>query len=183
MSKIKTLTVALALVVPFGMQAYAQDEPTLDAPPKEEAQAASPAQEQAPVQKAKPMRHHEDRWEPASVFVPLGLWIAIVMVVAFSLYFRSRRIREVHGTLRAMVEKGVDIPPDLLAPPARKDGDLRKGVIFLTSGLGWLLFAVFFFPHVEGGPEVQSLWSIGLIPGMIGLGYMLLWYLRRNKED
>jgi len=183
MSKIIALTVAIAFIGPLGMQAMAQDEPSEAPAATEEVVAPSPKVDEAP-KKETSMRHHDDGWEPASVFVPVTLWLAIVAVVAFSLYFRSRRIREVHGTLRAMVEKGVEIPPDLLAPPARKDGDLRKGIIYLASGMGWLLFAMFFFPHIQGaGPEVDSLWSIGLIPGMIGLGYLLLWYLRRNKQD
>src|SRR5258706_2251251 len=38
-----------------------------------------------------------------------------VIILALFFYFRHRRNRMLHDTLRAMVEKGVPIPPELLA--------------------------------------------------------------------
>jgi len=184
MKKFIALSIAVAVLGLAGSAVLAQENPAAEPKASKPAVASEPAAP-ATVQKAERpvVAYQPPAWEPASVFVPLGLWVVIVLVVAFSLHFRYRKTREVHTTLRAMVEKGAEIPPDLLAPPVRKDSDLRKGIIFLASGLGWLLFALFFFPHVDGGAEVKSLWSLGLIPGMIGLGYLLLWYLRRNKNE
>jgi hypothetical protein len=183
MRKIIAIGIALSLLGPLSLAAWAQDEPAAEAAP-EKTEALENASEAEDTKKAPIVvkHHHEEAWMPA-VLVPLGLFSCIVLVVVFSLYYRSRRTREIHGTLRAMVEKGAEIPPDLLTPPIKPDGDLRKGIIYLASGSGWILFALFFFPHVNGGPEVEGLWSIGAIPGMIGLGYLLIWYLRRNKKE
>lgn len=183
MRKITAIVIALSLLGPLSLAARAQDEPAAEAALEKAEDLENPSEAVGTKKAPVVVKHHyEEPWMPA-VLVPLSLFTCIVLVVAFSLYFRSRKTREIHGTLRAMVEKGAEIPPDLLTPPTKPDGDLRKGIIYLASGLGWILFALFFFPHVKGGPEVDGLWSIGAIPGMIGLGYLLIWYLRRNKKE
>jgi len=78
-----------------------------------------------------------------------------------------------------MVEKGQPVPAELLAPhtrAVRQRSDVRRGVIWTMIGLG----AMIFFGAVndwEGG-----VWSIGLIPFLIGLGYLLVWKLEGKKD-
>ena len=82
-------------------------------------------------------------------------------------------------TIRMMVEKGQPVPAELLAPHARtvrQRSDVRRGVIWTMIGLG----AMIFFGAVnewEGG-----VWSIGLIPFLIGLGYLMVWKLEGKKN-
>jgi len=78
-----------------------------------------------------------------------------------------------------MVEKGQPIPAELLAPAARavrRRSDVRRGVIWAMVGLGVMIF----FGSVndwEGGA-----WSLGLIPFLIGLGYLLVWKLEGKNN-
>jgi hypothetical protein len=87
------------------------------------------------------------------------------------------RIRQ--RTIRMMVEKGQPVPAELLAPTTRRvrqRSDVRRGVIWTMIGLG----AMIFFGAVndwEGG-----IWSLGLIPFLIGLGYLLVWKLEGKKD-
>src|SRR5438034_5164910 len=82
-------------------------------------------------------------------------------------------------TIRMMVEKGQPIPAELLAPAARsvrRRSDVRRGVIWAMIGLGVMIF----FGAVndwEGGA-----WSLGLIPFLIGLGYLLVWKLEGKNN-
>ena len=82
-------------------------------------------------------------------------------------------------TIRMMVEKGQPVPAELLAPhtkAVRQRSDVRRGVIWTMIGLG----AMIFFGAVndwEGG-----VWSIGLIPFLIGLGYLMVWKLEGKKD-
>ncbi|PYI60521.1 MAG: hypothetical protein DMC59_02800 [Verrucomicrobia bacterium] len=82
-------------------------------------------------------------------------------------------------TIRMMVEKGQPVPAELLAPhtrAVRQRSDVRRGVIWTMIGLG----AMIFFGAVndwEGG-----VWSIGLIPFLIGLGYLMVWKLEGKKN-
>ncbi len=105
-----------------------------------------------------------------------GAPVLIVMAIGlFALLLSRSRQR----TIRMMVEKGQPVPAELLAPHTRalrQRSDVRRGVIWTMIGLG----AMIFFGAVndwEGG-----VWSIGLIPFLIGLGYLMVWKLEGKKN-
>ena len=101
--------------------------------------------------------------------------LIVIMIGMFALLISRMRQR----TIRMMVEKGQPIPAELLAPAARsvrRRSDVRRGVIWAMVGLG----AMIFFGAVndwEGG-----VWSLGLIPFLIGLGYLMVWKLEGKKD-
>jgi hypothetical protein len=101
--------------------------------------------------------------------------LIVIMIGMFTLLVSRMRQR----TIRMMVEKGQPIPAELLAPAARsvrRRSDVRRGVIWAMVGLG----AMIFFGAVndwEGGA-----WSLGLIPFLIGLGYLLVWKLEGKNN-
>jgi hypothetical protein len=106
------------------------------------------------------------------------LFGAPVMVVAAIMFFSYLKSRSLHRTVRTMVEKGQEVPAALFAPPLviRARSDLRRGVVLLMVGFGLMIF----FGAVndwEGGS-----WSLGVIPFVIGLGYLLVWKLEGRKE-
>ena len=78
-----------------------------------------------------------------------------------------------------LVEKGQPVPAELLAPATRavhQRSDVRRGVVWTMIGVGLIVWlgAV---NDWEGGA-----WSFGLIPFLIGLGYLIIWKLE-NKKD
>jgi hypothetical protein len=83
-----------------------------------------------------------------------------------------------HKTVRMMVEKGQPVPEALLNPPphVRKRSDMRRGVVLIMVGLGLMLF----FAAVSGWEG--GAWSLGIIPFLVGAGYLLVWKLE-GKED
>jgi Domain of unknown function (DUF6249) len=108
-------------------------------------------------------------------FAIFGLPVAIVGVI---LYFSFSRTRALHRTVRLMVEKGQEVPAALLNPPpvVRQRSDLRRGIVLVMVGLGLMIF----FGAVnewEGG-----VWSLGIIPFLIGVGYFLVWALDTGKD-
>ena len=113
----------------------------------------------------------------AIVFLSIfGAPVAIVIMIGiFSIIATRMRQR----TIRMMVEKGQPVPAELLAPATRgirRRSDVRRGVVWTMVGLGLMIF----FGAVndwEGG-----VWSLGLIPFLIGLGYLIVWKLE-NKKD
>jgi hypothetical protein len=111
--------------------------------------------------------------------VMLSIFGAPVLIVAVIMYFGFSKNRMMHRTIRMMVEKGQPVPPALLAPPApaqRQRSDMRRGVVLVMVGLGITLFlgAV---NDWEGGA-----WALGVIPFLIGLGYLLVWKLEGKKD-
>ena len=113
----------------------------------------------------------------AIVFMSIfGAPVLIVMVIGiFALVGNRMRQR----TIRMMVEKGQPVPAELLAPEVRRvrrRSDVRRGVIWAMVGLG----AMIFFGAVNDWKE--GVWSLGLIPFLIGLGYLIVWKLE-NKNN
>jgi hypothetical protein len=86
----------------------------------------------------------------AIVAVVLGCLVPIAIVSIIS-YSRHRRLKMQHETMRAMIEKGMPIPPELLTKPnqdnpsqdrpARARNDLRGGLILVGVGAGLLMIA------------------------------------------
>ena len=116
---------------------------------------------------------------PIVAVVMLSVFGAPVLIVAVIMYFGFSRNRMMHRTIRMMVEKGQPVPAALLAPPApaqRQRSDMRRGVVLVMVGLGLMLFlgAV---NEWEGGA-----WSLGIIPFLIGAGYLLVWKLEGKKD-
>jgi hypothetical protein len=71
--------------------------------------------------------------------------IAIVAVVGLIFYFRNRRNKMLHETLRAMLDKGVPIPPELFNKSEsdqtkRPRNDFRTGLILISLGAGVAIF-------------------------------------------
>jgi hypothetical protein len=117
---------------------------------------------------------------PIVLIVFLALFGTPIMIVALIMYFSFSKSRAMHRTVRMMVEKGQPVPEALLNPPPviRQRSDLRRGVVLLMVGTGLMVF----FGACndwEGGA-----WSLGIIPFLIGAGYLLVWRLdvRRTGE-
>jgi hypothetical protein len=101
----------------------------------------------------------------------LGTGLAIVAIVFLYLSVRERGRLELARTL---VEHGKELPPQLLGSSRssrRPRSDLRRGVVFLAMGMG-LGACMLLSGH-------RSIWSISLVPGLIGIGYLVVWALER----
>jgi hypothetical protein len=106
------------------------------------------------------------------------LFGAPVMVVAAVMFFSYLKSRSLHRTVRTMVEKGQEVPAALFAPPPviKARSDLRRGVVLVMVGFGLMIF----FGAMndwDGGA-----WSLGVIPFVIGLGYLLVWKLEGRGD-
>jgi hypothetical protein len=113
----------------------------------------------------------------AIVFLTIfGAPVLIVLLIGVIALIGSRMRQR---TIRMMVEKGQPVPAELLAPEVRRvrrRSDVRRGVIWTMVGLGLIIWLAA-VNDWEGGA-----WSFGLIPFLIGLGYLIVWKLE-NKKD
>ena len=95
-----------------------------------------------------------------------------LVLVGIILWFKQRRLRMTHETILSLAEKGLPVPPELLNPPPTRT---RLGAGLVTIGVG-LGLAAFFW-------QVNAPWSIGLIPGFIGMALVLSWVIEgRNAR-
>ena len=110
-----------------------------------------------------------------------GMWLAYVMpfaafgfvltLLSIIFGFERKKDRNRHDTIRVYLEKGLEVPPELLVdkdnPKTWKPtSDIRKGVIWFTVGLG-ISLTVFIFAMSSRGA------ALGLIPMFIGIAYFI----------
>jgi hypothetical protein len=110
--------------------------------------------------------------------VMITVFGAPVLIVAVILYFGFSRNRMMHKTVRMMVEKGQPVPAALLNPPphVRKRSDMRRGVVLVMIGLGLMIFLA-----AENDGD-SGAWAFGVIPFLIGAGYLLVWKLEGRGD-
>ena len=116
---------------------------------------------------------------PIVAIVFLSIFGAPVLIVLTIGIFALIGNRMRQRTIRMMVEKGQPVPADLLAPEVRRvrrRSDVRRGVIWTMVGLGLMIWLAA-VNDWEGG-----VWSFGLIPFLIGLGYLIVWKLEGKKD-
>jgi len=104
----------------------------------------------------------------------LPILTTLVGFVAW-LFAGYRKQRQLHETVRLMVEKGAEIPTGLIvAPPKRKPSDLRRGIILSTSGVGLTIF-------LGALPGSSGAWGAGVTLFLIGVGHLIVWRLQNLK--
>jgi len=122
------------------------------------------------------------------ILIPIGFFAMIAAIAIVPGWLRMRERQEMQATVRAAIEKGQPLPPELveaLSKDARTRGvssaqrDLRIGVILLAIAAGIALTGV-----ALGGINDHAMFgtiSGAAIPGMIGLAFLLLSFFNPNK--
>jgi hypothetical protein len=108
------------------------------------------------------------------------LFGAPVLIVGLIMFFSYWKARSLHRTVRMMVEKGQPVPEALFATPPRairQRSDMRRGVILTMLGIGVMIFFGA-MDDWDGGA-----WALGIIPFLIGCGYLLVWKLEDIKAS
>ncbi|PHY19984.1 DUF6249 domain-containing protein [Caulobacter sp. BP25] len=121
------------------------------------------------------------------IIVPIGAFAMVVAIVVLPFYFKSKERREMQATVRAAIEKGQPLPPEVIEtltksvklPPSRLR-DLRTGVIWLAVGIGVAL-ATYFGDFLDGDGDFDG-FAIASIPAVIGVAYIVLSFFNPNKE-
>ncbi|MBW1843382.1 MAG: hypothetical protein JRJ05_03505 [Deltaproteobacteria bacterium] len=111
-----------------------------------------------------------------AIVVPVTLFLAILLGVVSTHMLRVRKQAQLHQTLRLMIEKGTDIPPELFTPPNAAYTDLRRGLVLVGVGLSLLILIGMFEGFADGS------WAVGLIPASIGAAYLIVWRYSQRAE-
>ena len=114
--------------------------------------------------------------------VPVATMICIAAIPIFYFYYRHRNRQEFQRTLRAAIEQGKDLTPELLEqlgePVRGKDLDLRRGVLAIAFGIGIATFGV-----LQNDPDVfLKLRAGGALLCTIGIAFIGLWFFSRGRQ-
>ena len=131
----------------------------------------------------------------ANVLIVAMFWGFLAAIILVPNYLRHKDREKMHETLRLAYEKGQPVPPEMiealqskepLRPMSTPDRDLRRAVILISVGLGFAILGYGIWyglmsvddtaAYISGGSTA----GVGAIPGMIGLGYLVLWFTRRK---
>lgn len=105
-----------------------------------------------------------------------------IIILMIFLRYRTRHAQERYRTLLALADKGVELPAGLLAEAQDHDADRRRALVLIGGGIGVMAMCAALPFEMHDGSRIASLWGIGLLPLMTGLGYLANWWLHRRDE-
>ena len=116
----------------------------------------------------------------------LGFYGTLVVVIGLAFYFRNRRNKMAHETLRAMIEKGMPVTPELVAqlqirpsrfsnqPGQSRHRRLLPGLIL--TGVGAALLITNLGRNSGDG-------KAGWIVLFIGAAFLIVWLVERKDKN
>ncbi len=115
-------------------------------------------------------------------FIPTMVMLTPVAILVIFLRYRSQLTKERYRTLLQLAEKGVELPHHLLVEPSASDSDRRRALVLVSGGLGLIAMFLALPFEFHSGQRIASLWGLGLLPLMTGLGYFASWWLNRRDD-
>lgn len=115
-----------------------------------------------------------------AIFIPLVMFVGPTVIVLIFLRYRYLQTRARYKTLLQLADKGIELAPQLLIEPRAEFSERRRALVLIAAGCGVML-TLFALPgHFDNGLSISSLWGLGLLPLMIGFGYIVSWWLNRR---
>lgn len=108
-------------------------------------------------------------------------------------YLKSRERREIQTTVRHAIDKGQQLPPDLIDAMTKdvasklpsRTRDLRRGVLWLAIGIGVAAFSYLTslsWNDHEMNEAMAATLGLAAIPATIGIAFIVLSFFNPNKE-
>ena len=121
-----------------------------------------------------------DPTEVIGKFVPLMpiiVFTFILLILCIPFYFNFKKAKGRQLIISNLIEKGQEIPKELLTPSKKNiRSDFHKGVILASLGLS--ICIVLFVLEIA-----NNYWTIGLIPIFIGIGYLISFKFDKSNKD
>ncbi len=113
--------------------------------------------------------------------IPLIVMMAPVFIVLILLRYRHRQTQARYQTMLQLADKGVELPTQLLVEPTVDFSDRRRALVLIGGGLGLMAMFLALPGQIDHGLGIGSLWGLGLLPLMIGFGYLASWWLNQRE--
>ena len=119
------------------------------------------------------------------ILVPISFFGMIAAIVLVPRYFKSLERQKMAETLRAAIERGQELPPEMISAmtsdvrpkglPPSPQRDIRTGVIWLFVAAGLATFGL------EEPDATYPLLAFAAFPGFIGAAFVVLGLLNKSK--
>ncbi|URX63964.1 hypothetical protein KR767_07915 [Luteibacter anthropi] len=118
----------------------------------------------------------------AVYLIPLIVLAAPVLAIFFVLRYRHMQTQARYRMLLELADKGVTLPHELLVEQRVEYSERRRALVLISGGLGLTMMLLALPGHLDDGLSIRSLWGLGLLPLMTGLGYLASWWLNQRGE-
>lgn len=119
----------------------------------------------------------------AELMIPFFVLGAPVVLVLLALRFVRQQTEARYRTLLQLADKGVELPLAVLAQEQQPHADRRRGLVLVCGGIGLMLSLLVLPIQSDAGQRLADLWGLGLLPLMLGLGYLANWWLDQRAGD
>ena len=119
---------------------------------------------------------------PNEMWIPIVMFGGLAVVLSLLVWFRYKAKRETQLTIRAAIDKGQEISPEmidnLLNPPASPQRDLRRGLVGVLTAVGFALFGL-----ILGEEDaVRPMLGVSMFPLSIGIAFLLMHRFGRSNQ-
>ena len=120
------------------------------------------------------------------ILVPIALFAMIAAIIIVPNYLRSQERLKLQDTLRAAIEKGQPLPPEVITamtadvkvkPKPSPQRDLRLGIVWLGVAFG--IAALGFATSFEEPDALYPTLGVAAFPGFIGLAFIVMSFFGR----
>lgn len=118
-----------------------------------------------------------------TALIPFIVMSMPVFIVLILMHYRSQQTRARYQALMQLADKGVALPPELLVEPAVAYSERRRALVLISVGLGLMAMLLSLPGQFDNGRSIGSLWGLGLLPLMTGLGYLASWWLNQRESQ
>ncbi len=107
-------------------------------------------------------------------WVPISMFLGITVVMCLLVWFRFRGRNDVQQTIRAALDKGAELSPEIIDrlghPKPAKNKDMRIGTIWLSLAVGLVLIGF----AVPDPHALRGLLAGAALPFSVGIAYLIL---------
>lgn len=114
--------------------------------------------------------------------IPAAVMLSPILITALVLRYRRARSEMRYRLLLQLAEKGVAVPATLPGEATPQHCDRRRALVLLTGGIGLSAMLLSLPIEYDAGHRVAELWGLGILPVVLGLGYLGNWYLARRGD-
>ena len=117
-----------------------------------------------------------------TIFIPISMFVCLAAVLIFAAWYRHRTQAGLQETIRTALDKGVELTPEVIEslgqPKARPYSDLRRALISLAIGVGFVAFGLI----LDEEDAVRPLVAIGAFPILVGVAYLVIWRIDEGRK-
>ena len=114
------------------------------------------------------------------LYIPIVMFVVLGIVLLGYFYWNHKNRSNVMDTVQKALDMGGELNAELLqqlgAAANPRVRDMRRGIVFLSLGIGGLLCSLFF----ADADVVNGIRAGSVFPLMLGIGFLIVWRLNEG---